>query len=107
MATKKKKKNKKRTLSVENGIPKITEEEKVVDTPEDNKEEASEIVEVPVTCTMVGQKVSASGEFVGVVKKQRYIDSLKMLLVYIDSEDGKVTDYCCNAHVCKILKGDT
>ena len=101
MATKKKKKSKKRTLSVENGIPKITEEEEVVDT-----EEVSEIVEVPVICTMVGQKVRTGGGFIGVVKKQRYIDSLKMLLVYIDSEDGKVTDYCCNAHVCRILKED-
>ena len=64
-------------------------------------EPIKEVVEVPFVCTCVGQKMAPAGAgFVGVVKSQKYVPSLGMLLVYFDG------GYCCNAHACKVVKGE-
>jgi hypothetical protein len=63
-------------------------------------EEVTAIEEVPLMCTCVGKILSPAGaNFQGVVKSQRYVKSLGMLIVYF--EQG----FCCNANICRVVEG--
>lgn len=63
------------------------------------EEPTKEVVEVPFVCTCVGQKMRPAGAgFIGVVKSQKYVPSLGMLLVYFDN------GYVVNSQICKIIK---
>jgi len=52
-----------------------------------------------IECTCVGKEMTpAGGNFKGIIKSQRWVEKLSMLILTF--ENG----YSCNAQICKLVK---